>query len=68
MPQRHHATKNHKGRFKLFTSDEERIGKAIVNAAFNVHETMAKTKSKKNSAIKLSATLCLSALVAISLI
>lgn len=40
MPQRHQGTKNHKGRFEPLTPEEERIGKAVVNAAYKVHKTL----------------------------
>ncbi len=40
MPQRHKDTKNHKGNFLPLTPEEERIGKAIVNAAYKIHKDL----------------------------
>ena len=40
MPQSHEVTKNHKGIFKPLSEEEERVGKAIVNAAFEVHKAL----------------------------
>ena len=40
MPQRHQDTKHHKGRFEQLTPEEERIGKAIVNAAYKIHKSL----------------------------
>ena len=40
MPQRHQDTKNHKGNFLPLTPEEERIGKAIVNAAYKIHKDL----------------------------
>jgi len=37
MPQRHEDTKMHKGNFNPLSAREEEIGKAIVDAAYNVH-------------------------------
>ena len=40
MPQRHEDTKNHKGNFKPLSDKEEKIGKAIVDAAYIVHKAL----------------------------
>ena len=40
MPLRHKDTKYHEGKYKPLTPEEERIGKAIVNAAYKVHKTL----------------------------
>lgn len=37
MPLRHQDTKYHKEQFKPLTDEEEKIGRAIVNAAYKVH-------------------------------
>ncbi len=40
MPQSHEESKLHKDSFKPLTQEEERIGKAIVNAAYIVHKAL----------------------------
>jgi GxxExxY protein len=40
MPQSHQDIKNHKGFYEPITEEEERIGKAIVNAAYTVHKNL----------------------------
>jgi len=40
MPLRHKETKMHKEDFKPISAEEERIGKLIVNAAYEVHKTL----------------------------
>ena len=40
MPARHEDAKYHKERFKPLSQEEERIGKAIVNAAYKVHKSL----------------------------
>ena len=40
MPQRHEDTKQHEGKYKQLTEEEERIGKLIVNAAYVVHKSL----------------------------
>ena len=40
MPLSHDDTTEHKERFLPLTEEEERIGKAVVNAAFIVHKTL----------------------------
>ena len=40
MPQRHEDTKYHKEKYKALSEAEERIGKAVVNAAYIVHKSL----------------------------
>ena len=40
MPLRHQDTKYHEGKYQPLTLEEERIGKAIVNAAYKVHKAL----------------------------
>jgi GxxExxY protein len=40
LPQRHEDTMDHKVEFKPLSLEEERVGKAIVDAAFKVHKTL----------------------------
>ena len=40
MPQRHEGTKMHKGKFQPLSDEEERVGKGVVNAAFEVHKEL----------------------------
>ncbi|GAB4198688.1 MAG: GxxExxY protein [Bacteroidia bacterium] len=40
MPQKHEDTKAHKGQIRVLSDEEERIGTAIVNAAYVVHKTL----------------------------
>lgn len=40
MPLSHDDTKGHKGMFLPLTEEEERIGKAVVNAAYIVHKAL----------------------------
>ncbi len=40
MPQRLEGAKIHKAGYKPISAEEERIGKIIVNAAYNVHKTL----------------------------
>ena len=40
MPQSHKKTKVHEVKFKPLSEEEERIGKIIVNSAFEVHKRL----------------------------
>ena len=40
MPQKQEDSKNHKERFQPLSQEEERIGRAIVNAAYKVHKEL----------------------------
>jgi len=40
MPQRHEDTTDHKGKFRPMSAEEERIGKIIVNSAYEVHKRL----------------------------
>ena len=40
MPQSHEVTKQHEGKYKPLTAEEERIGKLVVNAAYVVHKSL----------------------------
>jgi len=40
MPQRLEGSKIHKGNFVPLTSEEEWIGKAVVDAAYTVHKEL----------------------------
>jgi len=40
MPQSHEGTKNHEGKLEPLSTAEEKIGKIIVNAAFEVHKRL----------------------------
>lgn len=40
MPQSHEDTKKHKEKFLPLTEEEERVGKAVVNAAYKIHTTL----------------------------
>jgi GxxExxY protein len=40
LPPRHKDTKVHQGMFKEVSQEEDRIGRAIVNAAFRVHKEL----------------------------
>lgn len=58
MPQSQEDTKQHKDTFKPLSIEEERIGKAIVNAAYIVHKTLGPGLLEKVYEVCFSHVLC----------